>query len=132
MGAISSCCVNDAISSLDRSKLGQVLDGIWVQQKFTSKSTYSKMFIWINLETFTIHMSEHGSKERKHKEASLGDVTKVEAGNPLKGDAKESDKEIGLTITFKRGGGIDLKFDTKEIRDLWHDTLSKITKKNEY
>lgn len=130
MGAISSCCVTDGIGSLDRSTLGEVLDGIWVQQKFTSKSTYSKMFIWINLDTFTIHMSEHGSKERKHKEASLSDVTKVDAGLPAKGDFKEADKDLGLTITFKRGGGIDLKFESTDIRKKWLDTLVKITERN--
>ena len=130
MGAISSCCVQNGLDNLDRSKLTEVLDGIWVQQKFTSKSTYARMFIWINLETFTIHMSEHATKERKHKEASLGDVTKVEQGLPSKGDAKESDKDVSLTITFKRGGGIDLKFDNNEVRNKWFDTLVEITKRN--
>lgn len=101
-----------------------------VQQKFTSKTNYSRMFIWINLDTFTIHMSEHNSKERKHKEASLQDVTKVASDVPQKVDDKEKDINTSLTITFKRGGGIDLKFDTKEVRDLWCDTLTKITRKN--
>jgi hypothetical protein len=129
MGLISSCC-RDEISSLDREKLKPVLDGIFVQQKFTSKTSYSRMYVWINLETFTIHMSEHGSKERKHKEASLSDVTKVEPGLPAKGDSKESDKHTSLTITFKRGGGIDLKFDNQEIRDMWSETLKLITRRN--
>ena len=132
MGAISSCCTRgDEISSLDRTQLGAVLDGIMVQQKFTSKTNYSRMFIWINLDTFTIHMSEHSSKERKHKEASLGDVTKVASDLPQKVDVNDvKDPNTSLTITFKRGGGIDLKFDTKEVRDLWLDTLTKITRKN--
>ena len=86
------------------------------------------MYIWVNLETFTIHMSEHGVKERKHKEASLTDVIKVDKGNPLKGDAKESDKDLSLTITFKRGGGIDLKFENTNVRDQWFELLTKIAK----
>ena len=132
MGMISSCCVKgDDISNLDRTQLGPVLDGITVQQKFTSKSNYSRMFIWINLDTFTIHMSEHSSKERKHKEASLSDVTKVAPDVPLKVEEKDKDHNTSLTITFKRGGGIDLKFETKEIRDVWLDTLVKITKRNQ-
>lgn len=130
MGIISSCCTRDPIASIDRTKLGAVLDGLFVQQKFTSKSQYSRMFIWINLDTFTIHMSEHGSKERKHKEASLKDVTKVESGPPIKVASGEADKDTSLTITFKRGGGIDLKFENTETRNLWLDTLTKITASN--
>ena len=49
MGLISSCC-RDEISSLDREKLKPVLDGIFVQQKFTSKTSYSRMYVWINLK----------------------------------------------------------------------------------
>jgi hypothetical protein len=68
-------------------------------QKFTNKSSYDKRyyvlpteiirlyipdaailehrFVWINLKTRTIHMSQHMTKERRHKEASLNDVTSV-------------------------------------------------------
>jgi len=31
-----------------------------------------------------------------------------------------------LTVVFKRGGGIDLKFESTADRDVWADTLSKI------
>lgn len=41
-------------------------------------------FVWINHETKTIHMSQYMTKERRHKEASLCDVTSIVAGPPVK------------------------------------------------
>ena len=48
-----------------------VFEGASVYQKFTSKQNYEPRFVWVNLETRTIHMSVQISKERRHKEASL-------------------------------------------------------------
>ena len=73
-------------------------------------------------------MSQHMTKERRHKEASLSDVTSVVAGPPAKrkmeGIVNESD--LCLTVNFKRGGGIDLEFKSKEERDCWYNTMLHI------
>ena len=65
-------------------------------------------------------MSDHGSKDRRHKEASLSDVTDVVKGMPKKfKEGLVPAPEHCLTVVFKRGGGIDLKFDTENTRDIW-------------
>lgn len=98
-------------------------------------------FIWINLHSRTIHMSQYMTKDRRHKEASLTDVTTVVAGPPTKfkrgsavgsGSASAADlvATCCLTINFKRGGGIDLLFKTEEERNLWFTTLKKIILQN--
>ena len=76
-------------------------------------------------------MSQHMSKERRHREASLADVTDVVAGPPAKrkhveGEDESVFTENCLTINFKRGGGIDLQFKNEEERDEWFDALTKI------
>ena len=78
-------------------------------------------------------MSQHMSKDRRHREASLADVTAVVAGPPAKRSIVEGEDESiyvnkCLTISFKRGGGIDLQFKNKEERDEWLDALTKILK----
>jgi len=49
--------------------------GLFVDLKFTSKSSYEPKFVWLNSYSNTIHMSQVASKERRHKEASLADVS---------------------------------------------------------
>ena len=73
-------------------------------------------------------MSQHMTKERRHKEASLSDVTSVVAGPPAKkkADTVENVSDLCLTVNFKRGGGIDLQFKCKEDRDVWYNTLLHI------
>lgn len=55
-----------------------------MEQKFTNKSSYDTRFIWVSLDARTIHMSQYMTKDRRHKEASLADVTSVVAGPPTK------------------------------------------------
>ena len=113
--------------AFDKEKCKCVFDIIEVEQKFTSKQLYEKKFIWVQLGSRSIHMSEHNSKERRHKEASLSDVTDVVDGVPKK--YKEGivpAAEQCLTVVFRRGGGIDLKFPSRNERDIWHETLKKI------
>jgi len=74
-------------------------------------------------------MSQHMTKERRHKEASLSDVTSVVAGPPAKKKAEgaaASVSDLCLTVNFKRGGGIDLQFKSKSDRDCWYNTLLRI------
>ncbi len=73
-------------------------------------------------------MSQYMTKERRHKEASLTDVTSVVAGPPVKRKTQFADNlnDLCLTVNFKRGGGIDLQFKTKEDRDSWYSTLLNI------
>ena len=68
------------------------------------------------------------TKERRHKEASLEDVTDVVAGPPSKlgNNSKSIDGNVCLTIQFKRGGGIDLKFSSSKNRNEWFDLLHRI------
>ena len=49
--------------------------GLFIDLKFTSKSSYEPKFVWLNSYSNTIHMSQVASKERRHKEASLADVS---------------------------------------------------------
>lgn len=102
--------------------------GLMIDLKFTSKSSYEEKFVWLNSYSNTIHMSQIVSKEKRHKEASLADVTSLVAGPPNKCKGLTPAHEaVCLTINFKRGGGIDLKFSTEEVRDLWYRTLRKLT-----
>ena len=105
-----------------------IFEGANLDQKFTSKTTYEPRFVWVNLDSLTIHMSQHNTKERRHKEASLADVTNVERGAPkrLKStDDKEFDG-VCMTVNFQRGGGIDLKFKTAAECDVWYSVLTKV------
>lgn len=93
---------------------------------------YICRFVWLNAVSNTIHMSQHMSKDRRHKEASLADVTSVVAGPPAKrrapveGEDERSFMRKCLTINFRKGGGIDLQFSSEKERDEWHAALSKI------
>lgn len=87
--------------------------------------------MWLNAHTKTIHMSQHMSKERRHKEASLTDVISVVAGEPVKRRASDTClKDTCLTINFRRGGGIDLQFTSQEQRDIWYDALCTVVRNN--
>ena len=105
-----------------------IFEGAFVDQKFTSKTTYEPRFVWVNLDSLTIHMSQHNTKERRHKEASLADVTNVERGAPkrLKSTTEIISDASCMTVNFQRGGGIDLKFATDAECDLWFKVLSKV------
>ena len=102
--------------------------GLMIDLKFTSKSSYEEKFVWLNSYSNTIHMSQTVSKDRRHKEASLQDVTSLVAGPPNKCKGlTPAHEQVCLTINLKRGGGIDLKFGSEEVRDLWYETLLKLT-----
>ena len=72
-------------------------------------------------------MSQHATKEKRHKEASLADVISVVAGPPnvLK-ESTEIDGMLCLTVNFKKGGGIDLVFQAQAQRDLWFEVLNRV------
>ena len=123
-----------------------VFEGSTVDQKFSNKSTYDSKFVWINFDARTINLSEYTNKGKRHKEASLSDVVNVVAGPPDKHKAIDSNNPGGvtkkldistcLTITFVRGGGIDLRFKNEVERDAWYVALTKLlalekTKKDE-
>lgn len=104
-----------------------VFDGASVYQKFTSRQTYEPRFVWVHLETRTIHMSlYHNAKQRRHREASLADVTSVEKGAPRRVRNMEGNTSSCLTVNFQRGGGIDLRFNTDTECDLWCTVLNQI------
>lgn len=114
-----------------------IFEGLEIKQKFNNKSTYDSRFIWVSLNTRTIHMSQYMTKERRHKEASLNDVTEVTIGYPEKMKPNTKASEVGdiadaikenccMTITFKRGGGIDLLFNSVTDRDLWYTALKRM------
>jgi hypothetical protein len=108
-----------------------VFAGSDIQQKFTNKSSYDRRFVWLNIKSRSIHMSQHMTKDRRHKEASLADVTSVIFGPPLKSKLAINDKH-SLTVHFKRGGGIDLLFSSESECLLWFHTLNKICQSSEF
>ena len=87
--------------------------------------------MWLNLQTRTMHMSQHMTKERRHKEASLNDVTSVIYGPPTNSKIPLNDKHC-LTVHFKRGGGIDLLLPSEADCLLWFNTLTKICQSSEF
>lgn len=105
------------------------LIGSNIDLKFINKSRYESKFVWISPRKKTIHMSDYNTKERRHKEASLSEVTSLVAGPPLKSKVSSNDPSIGkkcLTINFQKGGGIDLKFENESERDNWYALLNRI------
>jgi len=110
-----------------------VFKGSVVQQKFFNKSTYDPKYVWINLTARSLCLSEHTTKERRHKEANLSDITGVIAGPPEKYRASANNQgepsingDLCLSIKFVRGGGIDLQFATVEDRDMWYQTIIRL------
>jgi len=74
------------------------------------------------------------NKERRHKEATLLDITSVVAGPPLR-RKKADDKNDGslcLTVNFIRGGSVDFEFKNVETRNLWHHTLIAIINQTQH
>ena len=71
-------------------------------------------------------MSVQISKELRHKEASLADVTSVGKGGPRRMRNMEGNISSCLTVNFQKGGGIDLRFTTDAERDLWFKVLKEI------
>ena len=82
-----------------------VFVGVSLEQKFTNKSAYEPRFVWVNLQSRTMHLSIYMTKDKRHKEASVSDVTDIVAGPPSKAK-KISDATAAtcLTVNFKRGG----------------------------
>jgi hypothetical protein len=119
---------------LDLDLSSPVFKGTTAMQKFSNKSTYDQKYVWINIQNRTLNLSEYSSKEKRHKEASIGDIVNVVAGPPEKYKAVADEKgeteklNIGqcLSVTFVRGGGIDLKFLTEAERDAWYIALTKL------
>eukprot|EP00981_Chlorochromonas_danica_P003790 scaffold696_cov163-Ochromonas_danica.AAC.3 len=115
-------------------KNSSVFKGMVVEQKFYSKSSYDPKFVWINLKSRVLCLSEHNSRDRSHKEAALAEITGLVAGppnkykGPLGSDGKPIplDPALCLSIKFARGGEVDLKFQTSSDRDLWNNTLARI------
>jgi len=108
-----------------------VFSGAEVLQKFHNSVQYTSRFVWLNAVTGTIHMSQHMSKDRRHREANLAEVTDVVVGPPAKRKQLEGEDESiysknCLTINFKKGGGIDLQLKSEVERDEWLDALTKI------
>lgn len=136
-----------SVMQFDESVLrSSIFEGASVDQKFTQRHVYEERFVWVNLDPKepkskstvdkneeandtrgTIHMSTHQTKDRRHKEASLADVTSVERGPPKKPKAASGEECLNcLTVNFQRGGGIDLRFSTDAECDLWYQVLNKI------
>lgn len=115
-------------------KNSSVFKGMVVEQKFYSKSSYDPKFIWINLKSRVLCLSEHNSRDRSHKEAALAEITGLVAGPPSRfkapvgpdGKSIPLDPSLCLSIKFARGGEVDLKFQTSSERDLWNNTLARI------
>lgn len=119
---------------LDLDLNSPVFKGTTAMQKFSNKSTYDQKFVWINIHSRTLNLSEYNTKEKRHKEASIGDVVNVVAGPPekykaaldAKGDPEKLNIGQCLSVTFIRGGGIDLKFLSEAERDTWYLALTKL------
>ena len=124
--------VKDELASAKEFDLNSVVfKGTVVEQKFSNKSTYDNKFAWINFTNRTLNLSEHMTKERRHKEASLSDVINVVAGPPEKYKSPPNDTEklnphLCLSVKFVRGGGIDLKFKSVVDRDIWFDVITRL------
>lgn len=112
-----------------------VFKGTVVDQKFSNKSSYDQKFMWINIDSKTLNLSEYRTKEKRHKEASLADVVNVVAGPPEKfkapidqstGEPMKLNIACCMSVTFVRGGGIDLKFSTEAERDAWYAAVTKL------
>jgi hypothetical protein len=112
-----------------------VFKGLTLDQKFTNTSSFDRRYVWVNYETKTLHMSQHESKEGRHKEASLGDIKNLELKPPSKFRKKSENEpdlkdDVYLTISFIRGGSIDLRFKNSTERNVWYNTLSKLVAEN--
>ena len=105
-----------------------VFEGSVILRKFSRNRKYEFRFMWVNHETGTIHMSIYNLKDRRHKEASLGDVSSILKGAPNIADETVGKSSCCLTINFQKDSGIDLCFTTEIECDLWYTVLSRIIK----
>lgn len=103
-----------------------IFEGAHIPRKFSRNTKYENRFMWVNLESRTIHMSQHSTKDRRHKEASLSDVTSIVRGTPNLEDAVIVKPSLCLTINFQRDSGIDLRFSSEEECELWFNVLCRI------
>ena len=123
--------VRNLIAKLDFGDVNSIVfKGTSAQQKFSNKTSYDPRFLWVNLYNSTLNLSEYTSKEKRHKEVSIKDIVSVVQALPVKADKrKDADKlniDLCLTISFTKGGGIDVCFQSKDDRDLWYGTLNKL------
>lgn len=123
--------VRNLIAKLDFGDVNSVVfKGTSASQKFSNKTSYDLRFLWVNLYNSTLNLSEYTSKEKRHKEVSIKDIVSVVQALPVKADKrKDADKlniDLCLTISFTKGGGIDVSFQSKDDRDLWYSTLNKL------
>lgn len=105
-----------------------VFEGSVIPRKFSKNKKYENRFMWVDLDTKTIHMSLHNAKDRRHKEASLSDVSSILKGAPNIVDGMIGKPSCCLTINFQKDSGIDLCFPTDAECDLWYTVLSRINK----
>lgn len=103
-----------------------IFEGTQIPRKFLRNSKYENRFMWVNLDSRTIHMSQHSTKDRRHKEASLSDVTSIVRGSPNLEDSVVVKPSVCLTIYFQKDSGIDLRFQTEEECELWYNVLCRI------
>jgi len=123
--------VRNLIAKLDFGDVNSIVfKGTSAQQKFSNKTSFDPRFLWVNLYNSTLNLSEYTSKEKRHKEVSIKDIVSVVQALPVKADKrKDADKlniDLCLTISFTKGGGIDICFQSKDDRDLWYGTLNKL------
>jgi hypothetical protein len=140
----SSTSIDTVPKSPVRDPFEAVYSGTVVLQKFSKEEKYDRKFIWINPKNVTIHMSQHSAKDKSHKEAGLRDVTSVICGPPSKLTTPPThppplsppDPPLngsgthGTPPTTTPRGGIDLVFQNKNIRDMWHACLVEILQFN--
>lgn len=85
----------------------------------------------MDTERGTLNMSTFPTKDRRHKEASLKDISNFNNDPPLR-MKKLTENEADITddlyvnIEFFRGNGVDLRFPSTECRDEWFDEFSKV------
>lgn len=109
-----------------------VFKGTKALQKFSNKSTFEPRFLWVNLHNQTLNLSEHMTKEKRHKEVGIKDIVSVLQALPVKNssekkkDADKLDVSRCLTVNFTKGGGIDLQFATNDEREAWYSALTKL------
>jgi hypothetical protein len=105
-----------------------VFEGSIIPRKFSRNRKYENRFMWVNIDSKTIHMSTHNTKDRRHKEASLADVSSILKGAPNIADGLIGKPSCCLTVNFQKDSGIDLCFSTETECDLWYTVLSRIIK----
>ena len=105
-----------------------------VKLKYSKKDSFSNRFVWVDAESDKLSMSQFNTKDRKHKEAFISDISSIAIGAVSKirakdGDNKDSiddnvDGKLSLAINFVKGGGVDMIFESTAKRDLWFNELN--------